>query len=51
MVTRVKAYYFTLLNVTNFSSFWFLGGSDTGLALFIFTFKDSKTITFKVTFY
>jgi len=33
MVTRVIAYYFTYLNVTDFSSFWFLGGSDTGLAV------------------
>ena len=33
MITGVKAHYFTLLNVTNFSSFWFLGGSDTGLAV------------------
>jgi len=31
MVTRVIAYYFTYLFVTIFSSFWFLGGSDTGL--------------------
>ena len=50
MVTGVKAHYFTLLNVTYFSSFWFLGGSDTGLAPFFFTFKVSKTITFKITF-
>jgi len=28
----VIGYYFTYLNVTDFSSFWFLGGSDTGLA-------------------
>jgi len=33
MVTSVIGYYFTLLNVTDFSSFWFLGGSDTGLAV------------------
>ena len=50
MVTGVKAHYFTLLNVTYFSSFWFLGGSDTGLAPFFFTFKVSETITFKITF-
>ena len=31
MVTSVIGYYFTYLNVTDFSSFWFLGGSDTGL--------------------
>ena len=36
MVTGVKAHYFTYLFVTNFSSFWFLGGSDTGLAPFNF---------------
>jgi hypothetical protein len=33
MVTSVIGYYFTHLNVTYFSSFWFLGGSDTGLAV------------------
>ena len=38
IVTRVIAYYFTYLNVTDFSSFWFLGGSDTGLAPSIFIF-------------
>ncbi len=33
MVTSVIGYYFTYLFVTIFSSFWFLGGSDTGLAV------------------
>ena len=37
MVTRVIAYYFTYLFVTIFSSFWFLGGSDTGLEPLYFT--------------
>ena len=41
MITGVKAHYFTLLNVTNFSSFWFLGGSDTGLELFFNIFLSS----------
>ena len=41
IVTRVIAYYFTYLNVTNFSSFWFLGGSDTGLELLFNNFFSS----------
>jgi len=45
MVTSVIGYYFTLLNVTNFSSFWFLGGSDTGLAPSIFIYKVILQIT------
>ncbi len=33
MVTRVKAYYFTYLNVTKFSSFWFWEGVTQGYAV------------------
>jgi len=40
MVTSVIGYYFTHLNVTYFSSFWFLGGSDTGLAVLIIALID-----------
>jgi len=47
IVTRVIAYYFTYLNVTDFSSFWFLGGSDTGLDIFFsFFFKKKYIILF-----
>lgn len=41
MVTSVIGYYFTYLFVTIFSSFWFLGGSDTGLELFFNIFFSS----------
>jgi hypothetical protein len=47
MITGVKAHYFTLLNVTDFSSFWFLGGSDTGLAPSIFIFIVIKDNNYK----
>jgi|DEB0MinimDraft_6_1074348.scaffolds.fasta_scaffold85226_1 hypothetical protein len=40
MLTSVIGYYFTHLNVTYFSSFWFLGGSDTGLAVLLIALID-----------
>ena len=44
MVTSVIGYYFTYLNVTDFSSFWFLGGSDTGLEPLYITSYYSQSI-------